>query len=431
MSEPAAQQPAEQQPPAALARIPVPEVVVFETIKNDIGPAIDNALKHAAKLAVNIVDDATRDLAVDAVEKLKDDALTPLKRWREEFYMQVWYRPGETVREVFDSRIKPAETAIKTMLGKVSDYNLKKEREEKIAKEKAEAEARRLREEAERKQREAEEAERRRKDAEAAEKKRIEEAAAAEARRIQAEKEAKERLERDAREAAAAETARKLKEEQDARLAHAQEAEAQGNGAAKVETILESATPISPVLAKPEQTKDLETLRLEQEQATRITTERLLRERAESEAAEKRRIEAEAEAQRTRAEAEQAVAAATAAAAAAATTSIAKHEEARTFGVERWVWDLDSDGTVDGDRKAFIAMLEGVIAAIKGQVPIPPGFDPLKFVGFDEDHPEKFRPSAISEAVTESKDKFRWPGIRAYPQRDERLKPRRTVGGRR
>ncbi len=415
-------------PPAgqstALERIPIPEVVDLEVVKSQIGPSIDIALSKAAKLAANITDDASRELALDAVEKLKGDCLTPLKRWREDYYRPLYLKAEET-REVFDPRIKQADTVVKTIMGHVADYNVRKEREERLAKERAEAEARRLREEAERKQREAEEAERRRKDAEEAEKRRKKEAEEAEARRIEAERIAQERRERDAREAAAAETKRKLEEEERARIAHAEEAQRVGNGPGKVDTILESATPISPVLARPEATKDLETLRLEQEQATRVAEEKLLREQAESDAAERRRKEAEEEATRKRQEADDAAAAATAAAAAAATTSLAKTEESRTFGVERWVWDLDSDGTEDGDRKAVMDLLKAII-----ETEGTPKAVPLEFIGYDPKHPEKFRPTRIGDSVTDLKDKFSCPGIRAYPQRDERFKPVRKVGGR-
>lgn len=431
------QEPASEadQPTTAISKLIVPEIIDFNVIRNEMAPEIDRIITHAnttvAKLAVGIKDDETMALAVKEAEFLRDNGQDLLKKWREEFYMEKWYRPGEEVRDFFDSRLKPIAAHMKTLLGHVSDYKGKKEREAKLARERAEAEARRQREEAERKQREAEEAERRAKEAAEAEKRRIKEAQEAEERRIQAEKELKERQEREARESAAKETQRKLKEEEDARMRHAEVAHEEGSGAAKVDTILESATPISPVLGGASaQVKDMETLRLERENATRVAEEKLLKEEAEKAAAEKRRKEAEAEAFRAREEATAATAAATAAAAAAAAASIPPKTESGTTGTVRWIWDLESDGSVDGDRNAIIAVLRGVVEALDGKMQLPPGFDPLTFIGYDEKHPEDFRPSAITKRVTEDKDRFRWPGIRAYPQQDERLK-RRVVGGRR
>lgn len=413
-------------PLTSLERIQIPEVVVFDTIVKEIGPSIDSALKKAAALAAAITDDASRDLAIAAAERVRDDALKPMEKWREELYVAAWYRPGEEVREVFDTRIKPAKTVIKTIMGHVSDYNLLKERQEKLAREKAEAEARRLREDAERKQKEAEEAERRRQEAEAAEKRRQQEAQAAEERRVKAEAEAKERREREAREAAAAETKRKLDEEEDARLRHAQEAQDQGNGATKADAILESATPISPVLARATSHQDAETLRLEQEQAQRVADEKAQLEREAAAAADLRLKEAEADAARKRREADDAVAAATSAAAAAATTSIATQEESRTFGVDRYVWDLESDGTEKGDEDAVYSLLEAIVMTRKSPYPIP-----LAYIGYNPKRPQDFRPPKIGEDVTEKRDRFSCPGIKVYIQRDERFKPVRKVGGRR
>lgn len=411
--------PQPDQPTTALERIQIPEVVDLEVIRSVIGPSIDRALDQAAKIAIDIKDDATRDLAVSAAEQLQDDAIDVLEKLREEHYIPE-YRRAEAIRELFDPRLKQARTAKKTMLGYVSDYNVKKKREADLARERAEAEARRLREELARKQRELEEAEARRKEAEAAEKRRQEEAAAAEARRVQAEKEAQERREREIREAAAAETARKLKEEEDARLRQAQLAQEVGNGAAKVDTILENATPISPVLAKPEQAKDQETLRLEAEQARKAADLKAEQERQAQAAAERQRQEAEAEAERKRQEVAAAAAAVTSAAAAAASTMVATPVDSRTTTVVRYKWDLDSDGTEKGDIAAVLALLKAIVE----------GRAPITYCGFDPRHPEKFRPAQICEDVTVLKDRFACAGLKAYPQADEQLK-RRTVGGRR
>lgn len=411
----------------ALALPAIPETVDLDLIEREIAPSIDLALERAAKLAVNVVDDQSRELAIDAVEKLKSDCQKPLKTWREDYYRPA-YEEAERRRGIFDSRLKKIDAVVKTIMGHVADYNLKKEREERLAKERAEAEARRLREEAERKAREAEEAERKRKQAEEDERRRKKEAEEAEARRLKAEQEAKERAEREAREAAAAETKRKLEEEANARIKHAETAEEVGNGPQKVDTILESPTPIAPVLGRPQESKSLEQQRLENEQATRAAEEKLLREEREAkEAAEKKRL-AEEDAERKRKEAEEAAAAAAAAQAAAATTSIATKEESRTFGVETWKWDLNSDGTEEGDKAAVYALLEAIVAT-RGT----PNEVPIDFIGYDPKKPQNFRPPRIGESVTALKDRFSCPGIKVYMQRDERFKPvaRRNVGGRR
>jgi len=186
-----------------------------------------------------------------------------------------------------------------------------------------------------------------------------------------------------------------------------------------VDTILESATPISPVLGKAEQAKDLEAVRLESENAARVAEEKLRLERVEADAAEQRRKDAEAEAFRKREEATQATAAATAAAAAAAATSIAKTDETGTTGTIRWKWDLESDGTEMGDITAVMAVIKAVLE----------GIVPIEYIGYNRKRPQDFRPSLIGEDVTDKKDRFACPGIRAYPQQDEQLK-RRSVGGR-
>ena len=410
------------EPTSALERIIIPEVVDAEIIRTSLGPSIDKIIERAdstvAKLAAGINDDESLALAVRAAEALRDDGKDHLVKWRKDFY-EPEYRRAEDIRAMFDPRMKKIEAHMKTLLGHVADYKALKERQAKLAREKAEADARRQREEAERLQREAEAAEARAKQAVEDEKRRKLEAEAAEVRRVQAEKDAEERRTREAREAAATETKRKLDEEEQSRLTHAQVAQDEGNGAAKVDTILESATPISPVLGKAEQAKDLEAVRLESENAARVAEEKLRLERVEADAAEQRRKDAEAEAFRKREEATQATAAATAAAAAAAATSIAKTDETGTTGTIRWKWDLESDGTEMGDITAVMAVIKAVLE----------GIVPIEYIGYNRKRPQDFRPSLIGEDVTDKKDRFACPGIRAYPQQDEQLK-RRSVGGR-
>ena len=57
------------------------------------------------------------------------------------------------------------------------------------------------------------------------------------------------------------------------------------------------------------------------------------------------------------------------------------------------------------------------------------GRAPIEFIGYDRKHPEKWRPSKITEDVTDKKERFKCAGIRVYMQADEQQK--RRVGGRR
>jgi len=390
--------------------------VTLEVIMRDIGPEIDNAMQEAARIAASVKDDESREKAIDVSARVQEKVRS-LEGWREEYYVPL-YRQAEKIRDLFDPRIKQGKAIVKTIMAAVSDYNVKRERDARIAREKAEAEARRIQEEADRKRREAEEAERKAKEAKEAEARRKKEAEEAEARRVQAEKEAKERQEREAREAAQRERERKMKEEEDARIRHAEEARDVGN-TQKVDTILDTPTPISPVMASPQVAPDRETLRIEQDLARKAADEKAENERKAQEDAEHKRKEAEDAAAKARAEADEAAAQAAAAAAAAAATSIVKRPDPRTTSVTRWKWDLDSDGTIKGDRDAFLKLAGEVVA---GRVPI-------EYLGFEAAHPEKFRPSAINEDVQRLKDGFACPGLKAYPQQDEQLR-KRKVGGR-
>jgi hypothetical protein len=406
----------------ALEKIHIPEVVDYETIRSSLAPSIDKLIVRAdglvPKIAANIKDEESIALAVREADLLRDDGKDLLEKWREEFYIKEYYRPGETRRELFDSRLTRIKTHIKTLMNGVADCKERMKREARLAKERADAEARRQQEEADRLAREAEEAARRAREAVEAEKRRKLEAEEAEKRRVIAEQEAKERREREAREAAAAETQRKMREEEEARIKHAEVAHAEGNGADKVDTILESPMPISSVLGKAEQAPDPEAVRLEQENARRVADEKAAREKAEAEEADRKLKEAEAEA--FRAKEASAHASQVAAAAAAAAASVPdKVVDTGTTSVVRYKWDLESDGTEKGDADAVLAILQEIVA----------GRAPLSYCGYDPKHPEKWRPSMIGEDVTVLKDRFKCRGIRAYPQVDEQQK--RRVGGRR
>lgn len=396
----------------ALTEVVTPEVVDLDVIRRDIGPAIDKALNEAHRIAAAVKDDTSRELAINAVERVQGH-LDSLNRWRKDFY-EPKYRDAEEARENFDPRIKSGKAIVKTIMASVSEYNVRKEREARIARERAEAEARRQVEEAERAKQAAIDAERRAKEAIEAEKRRKAEAEEAERRRVAAEAEAKIRAEREAREAAAAETTRKIKEEEDARLRHAQEAKDVGN-VGKVDAILEQPTPISPVLASPHVAPDLKTLALEQELAAKAAAEKAERERQEQEIADADLRKAKADAEAAKEAAAQAEAAAKMAQA-AASMAVVTRPDPRTTSVTRWKWDLDSDGTLAGDRAAFMALAKAVVE----------GRAPVEYLGFDLDHPDKFRPTAVNADVQRLKERFVCPGLKAYAQQDEQLK-RRTA----
>ena len=388
-----------------------PREVTPEVIYQEIAPAIEDALSRAAKVSAAINSDETRDAAITMAEEV-DDQLFKLTHkpdpksgdeggWRERFYVPA-YDLATKLREYCDPTIKKGRIIKETLMSGVSKYNNEKDRQERIAREAREAEARRITEEAARKQREADEAAARAKAAVEAEELRKKQAAAAEARRIEAEKEAKEKAEREAREAAAREIQRKIKEEEEHRLAHAQEAKDQG-AAQKVDGILSNPTPISPTLDIPRQAADQETLRLEHEQAKRLAQEKAEKEAAD--AAEAARVLSEAKASAAKAKADaDAAALAAATAQAAVSSAIVTRPDSRTTATVRYSWELNSDGTWEGDIKAFA---EFVNAVASGRVPRE------YLTDFDQ-----FRAPAVGEDVTKLREKFVCPGLRAYPVRN-------------
>jgi hypothetical protein len=410
-------------PETALAKIVVPEVVDFEVIQTSILPSINGIVDRAdgivAKIAAEVKDEASMTIAVREADYLRDNGKDLLQKWREEHYMDVYYRPGEERRKLFDTPLTRINAHIKTLMNAVADCKERMKREARLAKERAEAEAKRQREEAERKQREAEAAERLAKEAAENEKRRKEEAIAAEARRVQAEKDAQERRDREAREAAAAETQRKMREEEEARIKHAEVAQEVGNSD-KIDSILDTQRPISGVLGKAEQAPDLEAVRLEQENARRVTEERAKREAEEAAEAERKRKDAEAAAFRAKEEAALAAQAAAAASAAAAAVP-EKVINSETTSVERKKWDLESDGTEAGDEDAVRAILKAILD----------GVYPIEYCGYNKKRPQDWRPSQIQTDITNKDKRFLGgPGIRVYTQVDEQQK-RRPVGGRR
>lgn len=421
--EPTPPQPAPAAPTTALEPIKVPEIVDFGIVESSILPGIHKVLSRAdglvATVAADIKDEVSMALAVKEADYLRDNGKDLLEKFREEYYMEAFYRPGEKRRQMFDDPLKRINAHIKTLLNAVADCKERLKREARLAKERAEAEAKRQREEADRAQREAEEAERRAKQAAEDERRRKEEAEAAEKRRIAAEAEAKEKREREAREAAAAEMARKIKEEEEARLRHAEVAQEVGNHE-KIDAILDTQRPITAILGKAEQAPDLKAQRLERENAQRLADERAKKEAEAAAAAECKRKEAEAEAFRAKeAAAQKAQAAAAAAAAVAAVPE--KVIDTGTTSIERKKWTLDSDGTVEGDERAVRAILKAIID----------GVYPLTYCGYNPKRPQDWRPSQIQSDIT-GKDKIflGGPGIIVYTQVDEQQK-RRTADGRR
>jgi hypothetical protein len=82
----------------------------------------------------------------------------------------------------------------------------------------------------------------------------------------------------------------------------------------------------------------------------------------------------------------------------------------------RYSWELNSDGTWEGDIKSF---WEFVTAIYERRAPKE------YLTDFDQ-----FRAPAVGEDVTKLREKFVCPGLRAYPVRTEYLNKRRKVGSR-
>ncbi len=363
----------------------------IETQVHEIG--ISDAVDRIAKLADGVTDDSSRDLLVTAGSDLATK-LKQAKSLRVQIYEPEMKRVT-ALRGIFDNRIKPAETASKRAIAVVNDYNEKKIREAELVRERAEAEARRVREQAEEKKRKAEEAERQRVEAEQHRKEAEE---AEKVRQEEAKKEAaaaKERAEQERREAEEADRLRKEKEETAARLKLAEEAKRVGN-ADKVDIILDQEKPTVPLAPEIEQAPTTEQL---EAKAKAEEEERLKREEAERHAAELRKKEEDdkAAAVKAKAEAEEAARLAKEAEYKAKTTVVEMvPKDDRIRKVTGWKW------RVTNIKELARAVAEGVI--------------PPNFIGYDPLKPEKFRPSAVTTAVTTDKDKFRCPGIEAKAQ---------------
>ena len=381
------------------------EIADAGQVKAEIVQYLGNVLEQAQAIALTVRDDESANRAADLGVAIKTKLLW-LKGKRADVYEPL-YQATERVRREYDDPIKLGAQLEKTLSAAVIKYKLDKKREEDRLRLAAEAEARRIREEAERKEREAE-AERQRiiKEQAAREQKRRDDLAAEE-RRKQAEEAARQAAERAKLQKEQEERDQRIKEEEAARLSKAVEADAVGLGE-RVDGILEQPGAIAAV-AKP-----LPTAAVLAEAAEK---ERL---RQEAEAADDARRKAEreeedrlraAEAERMRVLQEDSERAKQAAAAA---ESEATAMAAVTRADERMRTSVSWQYAVD-DRKAFLLLAKAVAD----------GRAPVEYLGFDQDHPEKFKATELRKDVIKIKNdadpsrrqaEFLAIGVRTWPQ---------------
>lgn len=359
------------------------EIVEASVVKAEIVEYMGNVIEQAQTLALAVKDDESANQAAEVGVAIKS-RLVWLKKKREEIYEPL-YQATEAVRNEYDNPIKLGVQIEKTLAAAVNKYRLDKRREEERLRLEAEAEARRVREEAARKEREAQ-AERERiiKEQQEREQKRREELAAEE-RRVKAEAKAREDAERARVQREQDERARLMKEEEDARLAKAQEAHAVGM-ADRVESILEKPGAIAPVA------KALPTKAVLEEQA-----ELKRKEDAAAAAAEKNREDAAVKEQKLREEegarmkelqeaADRAKADADLAEASAAAQATVTKADTRMRTNVKAMYEIADEASF---RKVVKAVAENRA--------------PIEFLGFDPEHPEKFRASAIGKHATKIK----------------------------
>lgn len=363
---------------------PTTEIVDPSLVKAEIVEYMGSVIEQAQTMALAVKDDASAEQATSLGVAIKTKLLW-LKGKRKEVYEPL-YQATERVRAEYDDPIKLGTQLEKTLSAAVIKYKLDKKREEDRLRLQAEADARRIREESDRKEREAE-AERQRviREQEERERKRRDEAAA-EVRRKLAEEDARKKADQKRHEDELAERARLQRQEEDARLNKAQEAQDVGLGE-RSDAILDKPTAIAPI-AKPlpthaEQQAQKEQARKELEAAQEaerkrqiaIAEEDRLR---EAEAAKVRQLQEEAE--KSKAEA-----AAAESAAAAQITVSGIDDRLRTSG--SWKYSLDSEAE-------FMKLVRAVAGGI-----VPPSW-----LGFDPEHPEKFRATPIQKHVTKFKN---------------------------
>ena len=349
-------------------------------VRSEIVSYMGNTIDAARELSMSIKDDASANIATDLGVAVKSK-LSWLKQKREEIYTPL-YDATERVRLEFDSPIKLGISIEKTLAAAVIKYRLDRKREEERLRLAAEAEARRIREEADRKERAAEE-ERERiiKEQKAREHKARDDAAAMEIRRL-AEVEAKKKAEQERCRIEQEERSRLAKEEEDARLAKAQEAHDVGI-TERVDSILERPTAIAPIAAILPSSisiqEEIERNRRQKEddaeyERKRKSVEEEENRKREEEAAIMKRLQEDADRAKANADAAESMAAAQLVIGSADTRM-------RTSG--RWKYSVDNE-------ECFRKLVK---AASENRVPI-------EWLNFDPENPSKFRATKIGKYVT-------------------------------
>lgn len=355
-----------------------------EIVQAEIVEYMGSILEQAQQLALDVKDDGSANRAAEIGVAVKT-RLVWLKKKRFTDYEEHLFPAAERIRLSFDNPIKLGIAIEKTLGAAVNKYKLDKKREEDRLRLEAEAKARVIREEASRKEREAE-AERQRIIKERQEREqRARDEAEAEERRKKAEAKTREDAEIARLKKEQDERARLIKEEEDARLAKAQEAHAVGM-ADRVEGILENPTAIASV-AKALPTKAV----VEEEEKRRAE------EKAAAEEAERKRQAAATEEQRLREEeaakmkqlqdeADKAKADADLAESAAAAQATVTAADNRMRTNQKAMYEVV-------DKASFLKMAKAVVE----------GRAPIEFLGFDPEHPEKYRASAIGKMANDAK----------------------------
>ena len=355
------------------------EIVEAEVVKSEIVSYLGNVISEAQEIANSVKDDASANLATDLGVAVKSK-LSWLKNKREEVYSPL-YAATERVRLEFDTPIKLGTALEKTLSAAVIKYRLDRKREEERLRLAAEADARRIREEAARKEREAE-AERQKiiKDQQEREQKRRDEAAAEERRKL-AEIEACKKAEQERQQREQDERARLIKQEEDERLRKAQEAQDVGLGE-RVEGILDRTTPIA-AIAKPLPTVEQNAAEAERKRQADAADAEAERKRLADQAEEQRLRDAEgARMKQLNEDADRAKANADAAESMAAAQVSVGLDDNRMRTSGRWQYSVDSEADFRKLAKA----------AVENRVPI-------EWLGFDKDNPGKFRATTIGKYV--------------------------------
>lgn len=368
-------------------------------VQDILGDSIEKLRGLIQKVDTEETRDAITAAAVNLKTKVKE-----LEGAKERYYEPERLRVVQ-LRDLYNKPLELAKAVLDSASSAVSEYNARKRREAELAREKAEAEARKAREEAEAKKRAAEEAERRAKaEAEARKRAEEEERLRQERAKLAAER-AKFEAEQAERARQEAELARKRKEEEEARIAHALEAERVGN-AHKTEAILDRQKALPAAAPEiPTAPSQAEIEAKAREQAAELERKAA----AERAAAEARAREAEekAKAETARREAEEAAAKAKEAEmAASATANLAGRPDDRTRASTNWKYRV-------ADPKAFVKAIAGIVDR-----------DPsvLEWLGFKLEDPGAFRSAALNKDVTRLKASFQFPGIEAWPEAKENFR---------